>query len=364
MIKSVLAKVKKICELGVKVVKNGVKKLQQSMVDKSTPIIEKNINKPRVSQTMYVNQCLLSYSKNKTLIDSIISMDSKELEKFLKNKDNEIINIDSFGDNSDTKRFVLFPYAGGKQNYKQSQQITLNTILKENPEIDKYYDIFLGGFGSVYNSLPILMENGINEVYCNDINPSLINTFRQVQKNHKQVQRHLASIDLDYYKSFGDFYPQTKEEGKEWFNKVFEEFRQLEMDKKMNPRRAALFLYLIHNTHGGMTNFNMETKLNKLSFSYSKGARLKKVPFIINKVEIYHKILNLVKIEFKLRRYETVMKQIKNDQTCFILSDSPYVNYTEEESEEVGSCSFNYGVNDFNHKGLLRQLKNQIRDTW
>ena len=76
--------------------------------------------------------------------------------------------------------------------------------------------------------------------------------------------------------------------------------------------KASIFLYLIHNTQGGMLSFNMDNQTNKFTFCYCQN-KLKQIPLIINKVEIYNKIFNLGNIKFSIKKYETVLNKIKND---------------------------------------------------
>ena len=321
-------------------------------------ILEQYKEKPRIQTNIYTNISLIKYSKDGNLINSLEKMNDKELENFLRSPNNKLLNFDSFSDDSDTKRFVLFPYGGGKQKHKCIQQKLLKELLENNPHHFKsYYEPFLGGFGSAYNSQPLLIENGIENIYLSDINPSLVNAYKQVQKNPKQVQRHLALIELNYFKTYGKFYPTTKDEGKELFEKLHKEFTHLETKKRMNPKRAALFLYLIHNTQGGMLSFNMNNESNTFTFCYCQN-KLRQIPLIINKVEIYNKIFNLGNIKFSIKKYETVLNKIKNDSTALVLFDPPYVNYEEvSSSKDFTNCSYNYGINDFNHRKLLNKIQ-------
>lgn len=359
MSKSLLKVVSDECCLEKEVINKNFRIIQNNFVEKTDSIIKNNIRKVRTSQWMYVNQSLVKYSRNSKLHNQLNTLSEDKIFKFLKNKDNEICNTESFFDDSDTKKFVLIPYGGGKQNHKSTQQKILSDFFQTNTNSFKsYYENFLGGFGSVYNSLPVLIENGIKDLYLSDINPSLINTFKQVQKNPKQVQRHLSSIDLEYLKNFGKLHPTSKEEGRFWFKRIYDEFKILEEKKLMNPRRASLFLYLMHNVQGGMLNFNIKTKLNSFTFCFSD-KKVKQVPLIINKVEIFNKIFNLINIKFSVSKYETVLKKINKDKTALVLFDPPYVNYEEEStSKDFLSCSYNYGINNFNHRGLLNKIKN------
>lgn len=332
---------------------------KNSILKRTKVILEQYKEKPRIQTNIYTNISLIKYSKDGNLINSLEKMNDKELEKFLRSPNNKLLNFDSFSDDSDTKRFVLFPYGGGKQKHKYIQQKLLKELLENNPHNFKsYYEPFLGGFGSVYNSIQLILEYGIKDIYLSDVNPSLVNIYRQVQKNPKQVQRHLSSIDLEYLKTSGQLYPTSKEEGKRLFKKIHSEFTELEIKKRMNPRRAALFLYILHNTQGGMITFNIKTKLNTSSFCFCEN-KLKQIPLIINKVEIFNKIFNLGNIKFSIKKYEPVLKKIKNDTTSLILFDPPYVNYEEvSTSEDFLSCSYNYGINNFNHRKLLEEISN------
>lgn len=246
---------------------------------------------------------------------------------------------------------------GGKSNRKSDQHKIVSKILKNNPSIDTYYEPFLGGFGSVYNSLPLLIKHGIKNIYVSDINHSLINVFRQVQKKYKQVQKHLSNISLNYYREYGKFYPENRDESKKLFTKLHQEFTDLEKKKKMNPRRSALFLYLIHNSQGGMLSFDMKTKTTKFNFSYD-GNKQQKISLLINKVEVFHHILNSTNISFRVRKYETVVQKMKNEKNSLVLFDSPYIEYSEEEQTTIKDCSYNYGLGSFNHKKLLNKIKN------
>lgn len=361
-IKSTLKTIKEVFKLPSSNMEKGFKEIQNNSVEKIFSLIKKNLEKKHISSWMYRKLCLVKYSKDINIHNEVEKLSNYHNDTFLysfsRNKNTELVNVDSFSDDSDTKRFVLFPYGGGKQNHKSTQQEIIRNLLLNNPNHFKtYYEPFLGGFGSVYNSLPLLIKNGVKDIHLSDINPSIINIYKQVQKNHKQVQRHLSSIDLEYLRRYGKLYPTTKEEGKEWFQEIYKEFNELEVKKRMNPRRASLFLYLLHNVQGGMINFNMKTKLNSMSFCFCD-KKLKQVPLIINKVEIFNKIFNLGNIKFSITRFETVNKKITNDSTSLVLFDPPYVKYEEvSTSKDFLSCRYNYGINDFNHRGLINKIK-------
>ncbi|RXJ98798.1 hypothetical protein CRU98_08515 [Arcobacter sp. CECT 8986] len=333
----------------------GFTKYQNEIYERGLNLITKEqLDKPFLSACSYRTLSLLTYCRDKNLFDKINNFTDEEYLEFLKDKNSEIINSKSFNDSGDFKRFPLIVIAGGKQNHKYLQQDILEKILQVSKCVCSYYEPFAGGLGSVYNSLPILLENGIEDIYISDINPSIINTYRQVQRNHKSVQRELAKIELDFFREYGKLHASNKEELKAFFQKKLKELNELEKKKRMNAKRAALFLYLMNICQGGMNNYDMETKTNKFNSSFD-GIKHKKIAFIINKVEIYHQIFKLAKFQFRVKRYQTVLKNIKNDNTAFVLLDPEYVEYGEEV---IKSCKHTYTSEGkgFNHLEVLRLL--------
>ena len=335
----------------IEIITKDIEKIRKVATDRTTQIIIDNIDKSLTAKTMYINQALINYSKDKNLFENIKDMDKKALANYLKDRNLSIYNYDNFSDDSDTKKFVPFPYAGGKQG---GNKVYMQELARKAFGTNKYktwVDPFTGAFGATYNVLPILLENGIEKIVINDINKSIINTYRQIQKNPKKVQRELASISIDYYKEFGKFKPETKKEARALHNKLEAEFLELELQRKMTPRRAALFMFLMTKAAGGMVDYDMKSKTCKFETSYEKV----NIDLLINKVAIYHKIFNTVKMTFKSVMYQTIFKKYAKDTTALMLIDPPYMEYSEEETEK--SCSYTYGI-DFNHKELLNKLRN------
>jgi DNA-cytosine methyltransferase len=333
------------------IITQGIKAIRKTATDRTTEVIKAHINKPLLSKNMYINQALINYSKDQDIFENIEAMNSEELTTYLKDRDSGILNFDSFADNSNTKKLVLFPYAGGKQGVNKSKMQSLVSNAFKTKKYTRFIDSFAGGLGATYNVLPIILKNNIEEIVVNDINKSIINLYRQIQKNPKQVQRQLASISLDYFKEFGKFAPETREEARALHIKLEAEFKQLELDKKMNPRRTSLFMYLIHQSTGAMTDWNIEAKISKFEKSY----KIINLDLLINKVALYNKILNSTKFKLKSVKYQTLFNTYKTDTNALMLIDPPYIEY-QEKIETTEGCSFTYGIN-FDQKELLTKVK-------
>jgi len=337
------------------IITKDIKAIRKVATDRTTEIIKENIDKKLISKNMYINQALINYSKDQAIFDKIEVMGTKELTTYIKDRDLNLYNYDSFADESNTKKLVLFPYAGGKQGVNKTAMQSLVKKAFKKKKYTKFIDSFAGGLGATYNVLPILLENNVEEIVINDINKSIINVYRQIQRKPKQVQRQLASISIDYYKKYRKFAPTTRKQARALHTKIEQEFKQLELKKKMSPRRAALFLFLMHKTTGAMVDYDMGTQTCFFETSY----KIINIDFLINKVAIYHKLLTSTKITFKSVQYQTLFKKYKNDSDVLLLIDPPYIEYSEVESEN--SCCFTYGI-DFNHKELLLKIKNLDTD--
>ena len=352
---SLLQTLKTANNVSVNLIEKDFKNIRKQAIERTSKIITKNVDKPFISKNMYLNQALINYSKDKELFDSLEEMNKLELETFLKRRNLNIVNYDSFSDNSDTKKLVLFPYAGGKQGINKSAMQSLVKKAFKHKKYTKFIDSFAGGLGATYNVLPILLENNVEEVVINDINKSIINVYRQIQRKPKQVQRQLASISLDYYKNYKQYAPESREEARALHICIEKEFKELELKKKMTPRRAALFLYLMHQTTAGMIQYNINTKTCFFETSYG----VVNIELLINKVAIYHKILISTTIIFKSVQYQTLFKRYKNSSNELLLIDPPYIKYSETECQS--SSRFTYGI-DFNHQELLHKIKKLSTD--
>lgn len=347
MIISLLDVIKNKIGYNKEIYTKNYKSIQKESSKRTLDVVLNNLDKPLVSKRLFVNHCLISKTKEIDIHNKVKTFTDEELFISQKEKEIDLINFDSYKDNLDTNIFTLFPYSGGKQKHKELTQDLVNDMLSKN-QIDTYNEPFLGGFGSVYNSLPILLKNGVNDIQLSDINQTIIDVFRQVKNNYKSVQYQLSQIFFDYYKEFGTIGKITREQEKSFFYKLRDELNQLEIDRKCNSRRTSLFLFLQHNSMGGMCEYknNKTTQIQHGHCDSDTRTVYSKINLIINKVQIFNQILNITNITFKTRKYQNVLKSIDSKNTLVLL-DPPYM-----DSKHL------YGNDGFNHKELLTYIKN------
>jgi DNA adenine methylase len=128
-------------------------------------------------------------------------------------------------------------WAGGKQKI-------INEILQNIPnpnDVNCYYEPFLGA-GSLF------FESNYENSVLSDINPQLINSYKQIRDNCRKLSNILTtyegnfSKDKNFYYSIRDKYNNDKE--------------------ILNIDQAARFIFLIHTNYNGMYRINKSGNYN------------------------------------------------------------------------------------------------------
>ena len=237
----------------------------------------------------------------------------------------------------------IIKWVGGKTQI-------LDKVLETFPrEMENYHELFVGG-GSV---LFVLLESKDitvkGKVYAYDKNQKLINMYRQIQTNPKDVHDHLTELFKTYDTRTGtevNRKPQTEEEGL-----TSKESYYYWVRKKYND--------LIPTTHIHAATLIF---LNKTCFRgvYREGPNGFNVPYghykttpVVTPLEELLKIQDLIKdVVFKWCDFRAAFAQTVND--CdFIYADPPYA--PENVKSFVGYTKDGFTMDD--HKDLFDLLK-------
>ena len=105
-------------------------------------------------------------------------------------------------------------WVGGKT------QIINNIINKFPKKINNYHELFLGGGSVLFALLSLQKQKKIkikNKIYAYDINKTLINVYKHVQKNKEELYKYITLYLTEYNSITGDIInrnPTTIEEAK------------------------------------------------------------------------------------------------------------------------------------------------------
>ena len=237
----------------------------------------------------------------------------------------------------------IIKWVGGKTQI-------LGKVLHSFPkEMTNYHEIFVGG-GSVLLSLLSSKDITVKgKVYAYDKNQKLINMYRQIQTNPKDVHDHLTELFKTYDTRTGtevNRKPQTEEEGL-----TSKESYYYWVRKKYND--------LIPTTHIHAATLIF---LNKTCFRgvYREGPNGFNVPYghykttpVITPLEELIKIQDLIKnVVFKGCDFREAFTQTINEGD-FIYADPPYA--PESVRSFVGYTKDGFVIDD--HENLFKLLK-------
>jgi len=253
-------------------------------------------------------------------------------------------------------------WAGGK--HKLLEHIT-PLIPKE---IENYHEIFLGGGSVLLAVLSLQKQNKItikNKIYAYDLNKSLINCFKQVQKNAEKVYYLVSALKqvfhsieqntlLDEEGNIIKGSPNvdetnfmiTREHYYYWIRHLFN------TSSKTTLKSASYFIFLNKTGFKGMYR---ETKSGKFDIPYGLKDKEKKKKNkwevgIIDKDEI-KKISELIQnVKFMCKDFEKSLKKVKKND--FMYLDPPYAPENKNSFVKYNKDGFGLDV----HKSLFKHV--------
>lgn len=200
-------------------------------------------------------------------------------------------------------------WAGGKSQL-------LNEIRTRYPsKIEKYCEPFLGGGAVLFDVLENFQPK---EILVNDINNELINTYKQIQKNCKNLIKQLSQLQKTYW-------DLNIEDRKTLYFSKRERFNSLKINgnDKENLEKAILFIFLNKTCYNGLYRVNSKSLFNVPMGAY-------KYPSICDEenLRLCSKLLD--KVVITCGDYSTTLDFI--DSKTFVYIDPPYRPLSETSS--------------------------------
>jgi DNA adenine methylase len=263
------------------------------------------------------------------------------------------ISLDSLCINNHEIQKPFLKWVGGKTQI-------INTVINKFPqEINNYHELFLGGGSVLLAVLSLQKQSKItitNKIYAYDINKTLINVYKHIQKDKDELYRYIDLYITEYDGITGieiNRKPKNIEEGntsKEsyyyWIrNKYNESFKN-----NGNPvESSALFMFINKTCFRGMYREGP----NGYNVPYG---HYKKTPTIITKKDLNY-ISELIKnVEFIHSDFSSSIKNVKHGD--FVYLDPPYA--PENKNSFVGYVSD--GFNLEKHNKLFREIQRLDKD--
>ena len=309
--------------------------------------------------------CENNVDKIKELVDKAVEEKLKEINKINKNDKKEVISkmtdMDKIKTPIDNKTSIklqkpFIKWVGGKT------QIIDKIIDKFPKEINNYHELFLGGGSVLLAILTLVKNNKINvngNIYAYDINPILINVYKNIQNNKDKLVKLVLKYKKEYSNLTGSLINRkpkdineantSKESYYYWIRDKFNK-----MDVKTSLEGSALFIFLNKTCFRGMYREGP----NGFNVPYG---HYKKTPEFITETEI-NNISDLIKdVVFETNDFSESIKNIKEGDYVYLdppyapIDDNSFVSYTKD----------GFGIDK--HKQLFEEIinlgKNKVKFT-
>jgi len=192
-------------------------------------------------------------------------------------------------------------WAGGKSQI-------LEEIRKKYPEtIIRYCEPFVGGGAVLWD---ILEHYHPEAVLINDINPDLINAYRQIQKNYQEVAERLQEMQTVFHQADSAQRKELFQHYRGYFNAV----RAGKMPY-IPPEMASVFIFLNKTCFNGLFRVNSRGDFNVPMGDYKK-------PLICDKENLSQISRMLSGVEIRCGDYRKCLDFINSE--TFVYIDPPY----------------------------------------
>ena len=201
-------------------------------------------------------------------------------------------------------------WAGGKGQLLDTFEKMFPQELIER-KIKTYIEPFVGGGAVLFH---ILQNYKIEKAYINDINKELINCYRCIKADVKEVIKPLSILENEYLSS---------EDRAKYFYNVRNRYNQIHLNGHYDYEKCADFIFLNHTCFNGLYRVNKEGKFNVPHGKY-------KNPLICDKENLRLCSQLLQKVEISFGDYRQVLSNA--DKDSFVYFDPPYRPLIENNS--------------------------------
>ena len=233
--------------------------------------------------------------------------------------------------NKNAKPFLK--WAGGKTQLisEIEKTLPLSVVHKDFT----YIEPFIGSGAVLFfmlNNFPKLKKAVIN-----DINKDLINTYKTIKSNPKELISILNTLQEEYYSL-----ENSDDNKKEYYNKKRELFNERKQEQTIH---SALFIFLNRTCFNGLYRVNRKNEFNVPIGSYKK-------PIICDKLNLLAVSDALQKVEILCGDFEQTIEHAKGNSLFYF--DPPYKPLNK-------TSNFNsYAKDEFNDDEQVR-LRNFCR---
>lgn len=199
-------------------------------------------------------------------------------------------------------------WAGGKGKLLHTLEEHLPNDFRERQDVT-YIDPFVGGGAVLFHMLK--MFPNIHKVIINDINPALINCYRRIQEDPKELIAQLLVYQQDYYRC------KSLIERKDMYYALRTAYNAIVVENRNTIEAASLFMFFNKTGFNGLYRENRNGGYNVPIGSY-------KNPVICNESVICEAHNALQGVNILCGDYQNVLQHVHQEEYNFFYFDPPY----------------------------------------
>ncbi len=217
----------------------------------------------------------------------------------------------------------LFSYAGSKYSFKQQFHNVINKMGVKKVKV--YIEAFAGSLASLFHNIELIQAD---KIVINDLNPKLINFYKQIKENPELVYLSFEMIEKKFHSLKPTktkelrLYPKDKRDEITELPKFYKYIRTILNNNDFDYTNAASWLFVMNHNFNGLYNENKKGNMN-IAFNWSTlKLDLEKTKESIFKLSDF---FNTHNVEFENLDVDELINKY-NDHDTFIYLDPPYIN--------------------------------------
>ncbi len=250
------------------------------------------------------------------------------------------------GAKSNERVHPFIKWAGGKNQLLEVLKSNLPCDLGTNTT--KYAEPFVGGGALLF---ALLSEFTFEEIYINDNNKELMNTYNAIKNNCDSLISALSTLQNEY-NSLSEELQQA------FYYEKRDRFNELDLNEKTSVEKATLFIFLNKSCFNGLYRVNKKGKYN-VPFGKHKSISICDTENLLRISDL------LQNVEIKACNYNDVMSFA--DSSTLVYFDPPYrplnatsgfTSYTEDQFSDKNQIELANCFKALSNKGVKVMLSN------
>ncbi len=229
--------------------------------------------------------------------------------------------------NLTAKETKMFAYSGSKMKYKKHFETAHKKVQVK--KVHTYIEAFAGTLSSLFHNL----ENITAErIIINDINVSLINLYRQIKFNPKEVIDTFKVLENTFQKNIPSEFEgkriitdkKLREKKLSHLRDFYHQARDFFNKKENTAQNAGVMIFMLNHNFNGLYEEAKKTGNFNIAFNWS--VRKINIKTIVDNIDNLHRFFVDNDVVIENMDVDALIEKYNDQKDTFIYLDPPYTN--------------------------------------